>query len=175
MGSNPTSSAKMKKSVLIYAFSSWGGKSKNVSQEVLQALEVQADKVTLKVKFEYEPYKDIVKRGYNLIVGLGQYPRGRSIRIERFAQNLFGSRAKGYVPIELGGPDKIELDLRLTPMPGVLFSDDAGRFVCNFSMYTLMRHKKKETKLAFFHIPKQVGVDWATEVVSKLLAQVGVQ
>lgn len=165
----------MKHKVLVYAFSSFGGAASNISEQILKRLTVIADKLLLKVRFVELPYRDIAANDYDMIVGMGQYPRGKRIRIERFAHNLWGSKAKGYTQIEKGGLEKIELDLKLSPIQGALPSDDAGRFVCNFSMYTLMRLKKKTTKLAFLHIPKQVEVDWATEVVGKLLSQVGVQ
>lgn len=161
--------------VLIYAFSSWGENAGNISEKVLGKLNLQVDKRVLRVRFENEPYQQMVTGQYDLIVGLGQYPRGCSVRIEQYAYNLFGSRGQGYKPIVPGGPEKVALDAHTPMVEGAVLSEDPGRFVCNYSMYQIMQHKGKETKFGFIHIPKGLKLNRAAEIVRAILTKSGVE
>jgi pyrrolidone-carboxylate peptidase len=165
----------MKKKVLIYAFGSWEKVSRNVSEEVLNRLMLDVDKRVLRVHFEIDPYREIAIGDYDLIIGIGQYPRGKSIRLEQFTYNIYGTKIGGYKAIDKMGPDKIELDLKIAVNDDIVLTDDPGRFVCNFSMYQLMRLKDVRTKLAFVHIPKDMKVELAVDIVMRLLKSVGVQ
>ncbi|TXH05023.1 MAG: hypothetical protein E6R05_02370 [Candidatus Moraniibacteriota bacterium] len=156
---------------LVYAFSSWGKSNSNISEDVLNKLDLPIDRVIFQVRFDKQAFRDLVKKGYKQIVGLGQYPSGNTIRIEQVAHNIFGSKSKGYHPID-EGPEQIATDLELTPTNNSALTFDAGRFVCNFSMYSILRSKRDNQKFAFLHIPKNMPRDLAVNYVEELLQQV---
>lgn len=160
---------------LVYAFSRWGENAENISEKVLGKLNFQVDKQVLPVRFENEPYQQMATGQYDLIIGLGQYPRGGSVRIEQYAYNLFGSRGQGYKPIIPGGEEKLALDAHLPVVKGAELSEDPGRFVCNYSMYQIMRQKMKETKFGFIHIPKGLKLGVAANRVEEILRESGVE
>lgn len=161
----------MNRSTLVYAFESWGKNNANISEQVLKRLELPVDKQILKVRFDSQVFRDIVLQGYPQIIGLGQYPKDKTIRIEQIAQNMYGTRSKGYHPID-EGPEQIATDLALIPTDNSTLSSDAGRFVCNYSMYSILRMKSDTQRFSFLHIPKGISVKNATDYVVELLKQV---
>lgn len=160
---------------LIYAFGEFGGVSKNISEEVLNKLEIDCDKRVLRVRFDPGVYKGIAVGEWEVIIGLGQYPRGKKVRIEQQAQNSYGTRGRGYTKIDLEGPELLAVDYELALGEGSEKTDDAGQYVCNYSMYQILRKKREQTKFAFLHIPKQMELEKAIGVVEKILRKSGVK
>jgi pyrrolidone-carboxylate peptidase len=161
--------------ILIYAFASWGGQRKNISEEILRRLDLAVEKKVLRVRFSEKPWREMAKGDYDLIVGLGQYPWGSKVRVEKYANNKFGSKRTGYRAIEQGGKEILQVDAELPVVGGARETNDAGRYVCNYSMYQVMRLKNKSTKFGFIHIPKKMGVEMAVKVVTEILTKVGVK
>ena len=161
----------MAKKILLYAFSSWGKNNINLSAAVLQELDFPIDKMVLQVRFDQQPFLDMLAHDYTHIIGLGQYPRGNLIRIEQVAHNVYGTKSKGFQVID-PGPAKLFVDLDLQPTKDSYLTYDAGKYVCNYSMYTILRNKQQRQKYAFLHIPKKVELHQAVECVSEILKQV---
>ena len=161
----------MNNPTLVYAFESWGKNNANISEQVLKRLGLPVDKQILKIRFDFQVFRNIVNQNYSQIIGLGQYPSGKTIRIEQVAQNTYGTRSKGYHPID-EGPNQITTDLKLIPTNNSTLTSDAGRFVCNYSMYSILRMKSDSQRFAFIHIPKGINVKDATNYVEELLKQV---
>lgn len=160
---------------LVYAFGAFGRTKRNISEEVLEGINLGCDKRVLRVRWGTAVYRRMVGERWDKIVGLGQYPRGNKIRIERFAHNSYGTRARGYRAIDKLGPRELRVDLDFEPVEGAVVTEEAGRYVCNYSMYQLMRLKSEDTKFGFLHIPRPMRIDRVLGVVERLLEQVGVQ
>lgn len=160
---------------MIYAFASWGGQTKNISEEVLRRLDLPVEKQVLRVGFSEKPWREMAGGDYDLIVGLGQYPRGNKVRVERYTYNKYGSRRVRYRAIEKGRNGKLRVDAELPIVEGSRETDNPGRYVCNYSMYKLMRLKRVGTRFGFLHIPKQMGVETTVKVVKEILRGVGVE
>jgi pyrrolidone-carboxylate peptidase len=161
---------------LIYAFGPWAHMRTNRSQDVLHALsDIQADKMVLPVGYDEPIYSTLAKPHHKIIVGLGQWPPGGGVRIERATYNLKRLDDGNMVEIEPGGLSRLPVDLMFEPIEGSLLSENPGEGVCNYLMYLLMKIKSEETKFGFLHIPSDMKVDRAATIVRELLAQVGVQ
>lgn len=161
----------MNKKLLLYAFSSWGKNNSNLSEEVLNKLDLPVDKLVLSVKFDQQPFLDLLNQGHTHIIGLGQYPQGNKIRLEQLAHNAFGTKGKGFQPID-DGPSQLKVNLQLKPTTNSELTYDAGKFVCNFSMYCILRNKKADQQYAFIHIPKRIELDEAAKYVDEIVRQV---
>lgn len=161
----------MKNKVLVYAFASWGKNNTNISEQILNQLDLPVDKIVLPVSFNKQVYSDILNKGYTHIIGLGQHNTGSLIRIEQIANNIYGSKSNGYQTIE-SRPTTLQVDLQLIPTSHSILTYDAGKFVCNYSMYTILREKRKDQQFAFLHIPKSINLYDATIHVEEILKQV---
>lgn len=157
--------------ILVYAFASWGKSGRNISERVLENIHLPVEKRVLRVKFDEEPYQDMVGEDFDCILGLGQYPTGRVLRIEQVAFNMHGTRSRGYSPIEHDGPEKLTVDWELAALDGMRKTNDPGRFVCNYSMYQILRKKRATTRFAFIHIPKLANVAQVAQMIEMLIAR----
>ena len=176
-GSNPSLSArKNKMKLLIYAFEPFGQNAENISQQVLKQLRGRKNvmKMTLPVKFNITFIINAVESTkLNIILGLGQYPRGKKIRIERLAKNQQKSKGHLQTSITKNGPAKAVVTLKLQPDTNSWVSYNAGRYVCNYSIYVLLTNTiTNNIPLAFLHIPKQIDVIKATDMVEHKIDEI---
>ena len=161
--------------ILVYGFEPFGENRQNVSQEVLLGLAARPNliKVVLPVTFDSAPLINAI-RGFkpDIILGLGQYPSGNQIRIEKLAKNQKGSTKFPAEPITVNGPRTVEVTLKLKPDSQARVSDNAGRYVCNFSMYeALTNPETRQIPFGFLHIPKGFDVNQATDFVDKQITE----
>lgn len=111
----------------------------------------------------------------DLVIGLGQYPRGHKIRIERRALNLWKVRKQDRPQTILKNrPAKLKVNLKLKKDNNSWLSYNGGQYVCNFSMYVILNFLRdnKKTKYGFIHIPKNYDVTKATKFVIKKLKEI---
>lgn len=163
--------------ILIYGFEPFGAYRRNITEAIVSRLRPGPNRHArvLPVRFEPEiflPLAEELRPDY--LLGLGQCPRGELLRIERRAHN--GRRARREdVPasIEPGGPASIAPNWRL---PGGKYwrdSYDAGRYVCNYSMYLLGRRAlNTDSRYAFVHVPRTFAVGRAVNEIERLLARI---
>lgn len=79
--------------VLIYGFEPYGKFSENISQDIVKKLPNSFRKCIFPVKFDSQQFLVVLEReNPDIIIGLGQHPRARKVRIERVAKNLFGKK-----------------------------------------------------------------------------------
>jgi pyrrolidone-carboxylate peptidase len=165
--------------LLVYAFEPFGQNAENISQQVLKRLRVRKNvmKMSLPVKFNSSIIIDAVEDAKpNIILGLGQYPRGKKFRIERLAKNRRKSKGHLQTSITENGAAKAVVTLKLQPDVNSRISYNAGRYVCNYSIYVLLTNTiTKDIPLAFLHIPKKVDVNKATEMVEHKIDEILVQ
>ena len=175
--SRPECSAKKNQmKLLVYAFEPFGQNAENISQQVLKRLRGRKNvmRMTLPVKFNSTFIIDAIEntKPY-IILGLGQYPRGKKIRIERLAKNQQKSKGHLQTSITENGSAKAVVTLKLQPDTNSWVSYNAGRYVCNYSIYVLLTNAiTKNIPLAFLHIPKKVDVIKATDMVEHKIDEI---
>lgn len=148
--------------VLLYAFTSFGKYNKNISAEVLRGIldNENLKKVVLGVKFDVKAILnklDIDGFKPDVIIGMGQYPKGDKIRIETLAKNIKRSKSIEASEIIPGAPETLSTTLGIEPNEISEITTNAGTYVCNFSMYVILNKlQDTDTKFAFLHIPKDL-------------------
>ncbi|GEM_PF-5042702 len=150
---------------------------KNIFQEVIKRIDKRKFiKVILPIisKKKYILNK-IKKYRPDIVIGFGQ-TGGKLIKIERKAKNIFEvEKAKVKKVINPKGPKQYLVNLKLKKIPRIKISYDAGKYLCNFTTYTIMDFIKKEslkTKFAFLHIPKNYKLKRTVKIIEKLLSQI---
>lgn len=162
--------------ILIYGFEPFGRYQRNLTQEIVQSLPERRGQIlkVLPVRFEaqiFEPLIQEFKPDY--VLGLGQCPRGRMIRIERRGHNLMRDRKAALeAPIDPQGPESVTPNWLIRPHSQSRFSYDAGRYVCNYSIYLLSRlAQAQDFRYAFLHIPRGFSKRAAQRQILQLLAK----
>lgn len=160
--------------ILIYAFEPFLRYRRNVTQAIVEALPARPEwhSAILPVRFEPEIFLPLVESlNPDYILGLGQCPRGAQIRIERKAHNLMRHRrSEPGEPIDAEGPAQLVPNWRIAPNSRRRDSYDAGRYVCNYSMYLMSRYAETHgSNYAFLHVPRTYSVRSATREIVALL------
>ncbi|MPZ76233.1 MAG: hypothetical protein GEU77_06885 [Deltaproteobacteria bacterium] len=78
-------------------------------------------------------------------------------------------------PIRHNGPRFLPTTLEIKLRPQVGRSNNAGDYVCNYSMYVILDNigrKALEVKFGFIHIPHDSNPHKATEIVAGAIKQV---
>lgn len=162
--------------ILIHGFGPFRRYRRNVTQAILEALPPHPNWHTavLPVRFEPEIFLPLVESlNPDYILGLGQCPRGELIRIERRSYNLMRDRSKNLeAPIDPDGPGLITPSWRIPTNSRRRNSYDAGRYVCNYSMYLFSRYAAEhQRKYAFLHIPRTFSVQSGVREIVNLLSR----
>jgi pyrrolidone-carboxylate peptidase len=169
-------SSKMPK-IWIYGFGPFRQYRKNITQEMLNHLPERTGVKTqvLPVRFERDLFlKPVESFKPDYILGLGQCPRGDLLRLERRAFNGMRDRRLGLEqPIDATQPEHILLSWKLPVRSDTRISYDAGRYVCNYSMFVLGRHaQERGIPSAFVHIPRtyalKSGLAWLEQLLKDL-------
>lgn len=157
--------------ILIYGFKPWGKLDKNISQEIIKKIKLKKNikKIIFDVKSEKKQFKEVLKYKPNIIFGLGMCGRGEKIRIERKAKNIRKAKKDEKLKaIDKRGKD-IFVNIKIKNDKNSRISYDAGWYICNFSMYVILKSIKKNQKYAFFHIPKDYDLKKAVKFFSKVI------
>ncbi len=132
--------------ILVYGFGPYLSFRDNVTERTLRAMKAPRGVVlhVFDVKFDSSMFERVFERVRpSAIIGLGQHPRARKLRLERRA-HARGNPSRGRF---------VTLDLPRTRDTTV--TRDAGNYVCNFSMWVgtdwCARHG---ARYAFVHVPK---------------------
>jgi pyroglutamyl-peptidase len=162
--------------LLIYAFEPFGRNEQNISHWVLNRLNKRKGlgKIVLPVEFNDSIFIKMVQAYRpDAILGLGQYPRGKKVRIERLASNERKTKGKAPSKIMSEGPHNAKTTLRLKSDSSSWISYNAGRFVCNYSMYVLLTNPVSQSiPLAFLHIPKNSDITQAVRFVESKIDEI---
>lgn len=132
--------------VLVYAFGPYQSFDTNVTERTLRAMKAPKGVVlhVFDVRFNTTMFERVFERVRPAaIIGLGQHPRARKLRLERRAHPR-------------GNPSRarfVTLDLPRTRDTTV--TRDAGDYVCNFSMWVGTGWGARHgARYAFVHVPK---------------------
>ena len=160
--------------ILIYGFKPYKKWKENISENIIRKIRNRKNlkKVIFDVRFNKKNFIDEIKKfNPNIIIGLGQHPRSKKIRIERKSVNLKRENKK-EVPKKISkkGPKYLFVNLKLNKDKNSWISYDAGKYVCNYSMYIISdSSKSKDVKFAFIHMPKDIGLNPAVKYIEKIL------
>jgi len=162
--------------ILIYGFRPFGKNKRNIAAEIIKTLPKRPGlyKKVFPVEFKRSMFLDTVNTiKPDVIIGLGQCSRGDKIRIERKAVNLYNERKGGQDKKIIKGNSKYLLaNIKIKPDSNSYVSYDAGKYVCNYSMYLIADYAyQNKTKFAFIHIPAKYSKAKAVNFIKNLLAR----
>ncbi|MDD5217888.1 MAG: hypothetical protein PHS88_07270 [Candidatus Omnitrophica bacterium] len=156
--------------ILVYGFSPYKNYSENITERIIRKIRNRKDltKIIFPVAFQKHIFLEkIRKNNPGVILGLGQHPRSKKMRIERKAVNLKRENKQEQAKIiSKNKPAHLFINVKLKKDNNSWISYDAGKYVCNFSMYVISDFSKnKNIKFAFIHIPKDYSVNKAVKFV----------
>ena len=162
--------------ILLYGFGPYGKFKENVSEKIVEQTAKKFSNVSaviLPVEFDQQSFIETVEKYQpDLIIGTGQHPRARKIRIERRAINQLASKTRRPRKIKSSGKRVVFSSLKLKPGQGAYLSYNAGRFVCNYSMYVIGQWAQQHNVLyAFIHFPKNLEVKTGIKFLINALSQ----
>lgn len=165
--------------LLIYGFGPYKQFKENITARVLKKLPEKkgVKKVIFPVRFQQRQFIEALKKHKpEVILGLGQTSRSKRIKIERRAVNQRrenkNERARPICP---GGARWLSTTLRPTGGSQARQSNNAGDYVCNYSMYVILDYLKRRGLLArfgFVHIPHDYNLASAQRFFLKVVREI---
>jgi pyrrolidone-carboxylate peptidase len=159
--------------ILLYGFGPYRMFRNNITASIVRSVRSRPGltKVVFPVRFQRAQFVDAIDRiKPAIILGLGQSSR-RKIQAESQALNQRRVRpTKQPRKISLKGPMRLPTTLEFGRHAGR--SSDAGDYVCNFSMYVMLDHLRRNNssiRYGFIHIPHDYDRSKAIELVEKIL------
>jgi pyroglutamyl-peptidase len=160
--------------ILLYGFGPYRHFSANITATIVKAVPRQPGlrKLVFPVRFDRGQFIGALKKHRpDIVVGLGQSSR-RQIEIEaRAANRRRASKQELARPIRRNGPRWLATTLTLKLGRGSR-SRNAGDYVCNYSMYVVLEHIKRNrlgTVFGFVHIPYDYDARKAANLVDNVL------
>jgi pyroglutamyl-peptidase len=149
--------------MMIYGFKPYGSFDSNISEQVINALPDRKGLVkrVFAVQFNYDMfYQSFLKLKPEIILGLGQHPRARNMRIERKARNIMKD-VDGYSKhINKNSPNERYVNLKFPKLKNFTTTYNAGTYVCNFSMYVMGEYSESYgARFGFIHLPMGLELD----------------
>jgi pyroglutamyl-peptidase len=146
--------------LLIYGFGPYREFEDNVTEKILRKLPNRngLKKVVFTVRFDRDQFIDAIEQHKpDVILGLGQCSKGRLLRIERRALNhRRNSKRIKTRRILRRGVRRLSTNLPLKLGNQARSSNNAGDYVCNYSMYVILDYLKQHRlsiPYGFIHIP----------------------
>jgi pyrrolidone-carboxylate peptidase len=162
--------------ILVYGFKPYADYSSNITEQVLAQVDETATlkKRVFDVRFDAAMFNDALAQiRPERIIGLGQHPRARKLRIERKAKNLRKSGGDKPVPILPGGPRDCYATLTLPQNKLTTVTYDAGSYVCNYSMYLMAQYcSQTGAQAGFIHVPVNYDVQRLYRYLQQAVRQV---
>ena len=158
--SRSTSFGSMNKRILVYGFGPYRTFSDNITARILTRLPRQPGltKRVFPVRFHRQQFVDALMRAKpDIVLGLGQSSR-RRIEIESRGVNHRRADRIRQTQSDLRGrkPKQLPTTFKIKAGRWARISRNAGDYVCNYSIYVLLREIKRRklaARLAFVHIP----------------------
>ena len=160
--------------ILVHGFGPYQKWRDNITVKVLGHLKDRKNLATkiFDVAFDSEMFlREIRENAPDVVIGMGQHPRARKIRIERTAVNRRrNSRDDVAEKIDPDGPDKLHVCLKIPAGPGLRITYNAGDYVCNFSMYVLGRYcVERNIRYGFLHVPMKMDPKVVAGIVDGII------
>jgi len=159
---------------LIYGFGPYRGYRDNVTERTVRALpgSLRVHRKVFDVRFDRRMFERTLDRlRPEIVIGLGQHPRARKLRLERRARRV-GQRIRAKPPAAgARGARFCSLDLPRTRDTTVTY--DAGDYVCNFSMWVVQGWcERNGARFAFIHVPKDYAPSRLADYLARCLRKV---
>jgi pyroglutamyl-peptidase len=162
--------------LLIYGFGPYREFPENITKKILHKLPQRSDlkKIVFPVRFHKRQFISAVKNHKpDVILGLGQCSRGQRLRIESRAKNRKRNSPKEKArPIIAGAPQRLRTNLKLA-LSGQS-SNNAGEYVCNYSMYVMLHFIKRHRlpiRYGFIHIPHRYDHKRAVRLLARAVGK----
>jgi pyroglutamyl-peptidase len=163
------------KRILLYGFGPYQEFRNNITARIIRALPPRSGmkKIVFPVRFQRRQFVDAITRFKpKIILGLGQSSR-RRIDVEAQAVNRRRGRGtERSTAISPRGPETLKTTLKLAAGRKAGRSSDAGDYVCNFSMYVMLDHIRREgadIRYGFIHIPHDYDLEKAGKLIDRIL------
>lgn len=145
------------KNIVVTYFEPFGGRTTNASKEVVTLLS-DYQIIELPVSWEKVPLliDEIMFNEPDYLFLIGEAGSYKEISMEKYAHNIahgvdnFDVK-KNEEPIIRGGTDTLITTFNLSKLH-YRVSEDAGKYLCNFTYYQALS-KSKKTKVLFIHLP----------------------
>jgi len=164
------------KKILVFGFKSHGKYKTNISEIIVNKIKNNKinEKTILSTNFNNDKIiKKIKEIKPDVILGIGQHPRARMIRIERKTKNLIKRKKdKKSKPINQNSSKELFTNLKIDKTKETTIAYNAGTYVCNFTMFNIMEYiikNNKDTKFTFLHIPKNYDIRKAINAINKII------
>jgi pyrrolidone-carboxylate peptidase len=161
--------------ILLYGFGPYKQFRDNITAKIVRSIPRNTGlrKLVFPVRFDRAQFvKTLDKHRPDIVLGLGQSSR-RRIEIETRAANRRRANKKDSAkPIRRNGPRSLATTLALRLGRQARRSNNAGDYVCNYSMYVALDHIKcngLRTVFGFLHIPHDYDVHKAGKLVRAML------
>lgn len=156
--------------ILVYGFKLYKNYNENITEKIIRKIrdQIGLTKVVFPVKLQKQIFLDkITKNKPDIILGLGQHSRSNKMRMERKAVNLKRkNEQKKSKIISKNKPPHLFVNFKLKKDKASWISYDAGKYVCNFSMYVISDFaRNKDIRYAFIHVPKDYNLDKAVKFI----------
>jgi pyroglutamyl-peptidase len=147
--------------ILLYGFGPYRRFPDNVSEQALRRVAKRPGlrKLIFPVRFHRRQFIEAVERFCpDLIIGLGQCSRGKLLRVETRAVNRRrNGKNEKHRPIFRNGAPDLYANFRADFDGRSRVSRYAGDYVCNYSMYVILRYlqqRRLPVQYGFIHIPR---------------------
>ena len=167
----------MNKRILVYGFGPYGPFSDNITARILKTLPRQPGltKRVFPVRFHRKQFIDALMRAKpDIVLGLGQSSR-RRIEIEsRGVNHRRANRSAQRRAIFAAEAKQLATTFKIKAGRWARTSKNAGDYVCNYSIYVLLREIKQQklaVRLAFVHIPHDYDPRKARKFIRQVLRQ----
>ena len=164
--------------VLVYGFGPYGAFRNNITETIIKALPPLPGLRTavFPVRFNRRQFIDVLEQHKpDHVVGLGQCTRVR-IEVESGAVNRKRARnSRPAKPIRKSGAVFLPTSLDIKLGSDIGHSNDAGDYVCNYSMYVMLDYisrRRRDITFGFLHIPHNIDSERATAVVIRAIAKI---
>lgn len=161
--------------VLLYGFGPYRQFRDNITARIVKSLPRTSNLTTeiFAVRFQRRQFLAALDRHKpDVIIGLGQSSR-ETIHLETRARNRRrANKAAESKPIFRGRPKALPTTLNIRADRSVRRSNDAGDYVCNYSMYVLLdaiARQHRKVQLGFLHIPHNWDLAKAVRLIRKIL------
>ena len=172
-----TAFGSMSKRILVYGFGPYGAFRDNITAGILQGLPRHAGltKHVFPVRFNRRQFVEALRHAKpDIVLGLGQSSR-RQIEIEsRGVNHRRDYRSAKRRAIFATEPKQLATTFKIKAGRWARVSRNAGDYVCNYSIYILLREIKQHklaVRLGFIHIPHDYDRTKARALIRKVLRQ----
>ena len=163
--------------VLVYGFGPYRQFRKNITARIVKSLAISPALATeiFPVRFQRRQFTAALNRHRpDIVLGLGQCMRSHIDLESRAHNHKRASKSAELRPILKNRPRVLPTTLTMRTGRMLRMSNDAGDYVCNYSMYVMLdaiARKRSRARFGFIHIPHDWNLNQAVQLVRRILRQ----